>query len=92
MVILVARHRVKDVEHWLNGYKSPAAKAVRERMGVIAETAYVSIQEDNQVMVVHHFQTQTALQAFLDLPEFKAGLKELGVLEPIELKQYTELE
>ena len=87
MVLLLARHRVADAKQFLDGYNGPEASAVRERYGVSNDSVWATVQDNNDVLITHHFDTEEQANAFLQAPELKDAME--GLLEPTEKEVIT---
>ena len=91
MIVLMARHAVQDLNLWLEAYRSDAALAVRKASGVTSDAVHVLCDNPQKLMVTHHFASREEAEAFLNLPEFQEALKQMGVIEPIEIELYETL-
>lgn len=81
---LFVRHDVKDLTHWLDGYKTRTEAGLLEEYGIIAESVHTDLNGGSTVIVMHQFTDETALNAFMALFEsevFRTGAaNEGGVL------------
>lgn len=78
MVRMFVRHDVKDYATWRAGYD--AAGELRGSNGVKGDWVYQSVENGNDVTVVHDFDSVEAAQAFIALPDLKAAMDEIGVV------------
>ncbi|MDR9392081.1 MAG: hypothetical protein RI554_08655 [Trueperaceae bacterium] len=79
MVRLLVRHPVQDFAAWKAGYLSPDMKGIRDRLGVRHDAFYTTVEDVNDVLVIHDFDSADAAQAFLADGELQAALGTLGV-------------
>ncbi|WP_334030343.1 hypothetical protein [Alteromonas sp. P256] len=91
MILLLARHKVLDTEAFLVGYKDEKASSLREKFGVKDESAWKTIHEENDVLVMHKFESEDQANAFLEADELKDMMKELGVIEEPSLQIFSSL-
>ena len=91
MILLLARHKVADAEKFIAGYTGPDASAVRARHGVKDDAIWATVQDGNDVLVVHHFDTEEQANAFLAADELKAAMDALGVVEAPKLQLFHRL-
>lgn len=63
MVLLLARHKVADAEKFIAGYTGAEASAVRAQYGVKEDSAWATVQDNNDVLVMHHFETEEQANA-----------------------------
>ena len=91
MVLLLARHKVADPEAFIAGYTGPEAVLVRSKYGVKEDGVWATVQDDHDVLVVHHFDTQEQADTFLAADELKAVMESLGVVEAPKLQLFNRL-
>ena len=89
MILLLARHKVADAGKFITGYTSPDASAVRAKYGVKDDAVWATVQDGNDVLVVHHFDTQEQADAFLAADDLKAAMEALGVIEAPKLQLFS---
>ncbi len=77
MVTLFVRHDVQDYAKWRQGYDENVS--VRTSGGVRSDTVYRSVDDGNNLTVVHDFDSIDAAQAFAGSDELKAAMAALGV-------------
>lgn len=80
MALLVVLHHVRDYPAWRTVYESAAD--LQRANGVTAESVYRAAGDPNTVLVLHHFDSVAAAQAFAALPELKAAMAKSGVEGP----------
>ncbi len=78
MVRLFVRHDVADYATWRKGYDD--SDAFRQSGGVKHAEVYVSLDNGNDVTVIHDFDTADAARAFVSSPELKEIMKSIGVV------------
>lgn len=91
MVLLLARHKVADAATFIAGYTGPDASAVRAKYGVKEDSVWATVQDGNDVLVLHHFDTEEQANAFLAADELKSAMAALGVIEAPKLQAFTRL-
>ena len=91
MVLLLARHKVADAAAFITGYTGPDASAVRAEYGVKDDAVWATVQDGNDVLVVHHFDTEEQANAFLAADELKPVMEALGVVEAPKLQLFSRL-
>ncbi|WP_273521554.1 hypothetical protein [Rhodosalinus sediminis] len=91
MVLLLARHKVADAATFIAGYTGPEASAVRAKYGVSDDAVWATVEDGNDVLVVHHFETEEQANAFLAADELKAAMETLGVVEAPKLQIFNRL-
>lgn len=91
MVLLLARHKVADAATFIAGYTGSEASAVRARYGVKDESAWATVQDGNDVLVIHHFDTEDQANAFLAADDLKSAMAALGVVEAPKLQIFKRL-
>lgn len=91
MVLLLARHKVADAEKFIAGYTGPEASAVRAQFGVKEDSVWATIQDNNDVLVIHHFDTEEQANMFLAADELKTAMEAVGVIEAPKLQIFNRL-
>ncbi|MFA8388346.1 MAG: hypothetical protein ACEPO2_22225 [Pelagibaca sp.] len=91
MVLLLARHTVADAAAFIAGYNSEDASTVRAKYGVKDDTVWATVQDNNDVLVVHHFDSEEQANAFLAADELQAAMAALGVTEAPRLQVFNHL-
>ncbi len=91
MVMLLARHKVADAGTFIAGYKGPDAAAVRAKYGVREDSVWATVQDDDDVLVIHHFDSEAQANAFLAADELKDAMAALGVTEAPKLQVFNSL-
>jgi hypothetical protein len=77
MVRLFARHSVADYAAWRRAYD--AFDAERRNLGVTAHAAYRSVNDPNDVIVWHDFDTRERAEAFMSSENLRRALERAGV-------------
>jgi heme-degrading monooxygenase HmoA len=70
--IALIRHRVNDFETWKKVYDGFAPTQTEH--GVHAHQVLRSIENPNDVIVTHTFESSEAARAFFDMPELKEAM------------------
>ena len=78
MTRVFVRHQVSDYAAWRKVYDSFAP--VQKANGVIAESVYRSVDDPNDVTVIHDFATADAAHAFTKLEELGKAMESSGVV------------
>jgi len=91
MVMLLARHKVADAGKFLAGYKGSDAAAVRAKYGVREDSVWATVQDNDDVLVIHHFDSEEQANAFLAADELKDAMAALGVTEAPKLQVFNSL-
>ena len=76
-VRLFVHHEVADYAVWKKGYNDYAK--TQKKMGVIYQAVYQSIDNPNDVTVIHDFHSAEKAKAFVNSPDLKATMEKLGV-------------
>jgi len=71
--------RVEDYERWKAGYD--ASVEHRKAAGEISYQVFRDVEDPNIVTVVSVQQSAEGVQALLDSPEIKEGMKKAGIVE-----------
>ena len=89
--ISLVRHRVADFDAWRKVYDDFAP--IQAEHGVHAHQVLRSIENPNDVIVTHTFDSPEAASAFFAMPELKQGMSEGGVdAESVEISFFDEVE
>lgn len=88
MIMMLARHKVEDSGRFLEGYNSAENKAIRDAAGVTNDAAFSTVEDHNDVLVWHEFESLEAAQAFVDNPELGEAMGKLGVAEPPHIQMF----
>ena len=89
--ISLVRHRVADFDAWKNLYDGFAP--IQTEHGVLGHQVLRSIENPNDVIVTHTFDSPEAASAFFAMPELKQGMSEGGVdAESVEISFFDEVE
>ena len=89
--VAVIRHRVADFDAWKKMYDGFAP--IQAEHGVHAHQVLRSIENPNDVIVTHTFDSPEAASAFFAMPELKQGMSEGGVdAESVEISFFDEVE
>lgn len=76
-VRVFVRHEVSDYAAWKKAYEDFGSQ--RSKMGVTDQAVYRSIDNLNDVTVIHDFKTLQKAKAFASSPELKAAMMKAGV-------------
>lgn len=76
-VRMFVRHDVTDYPAWRKVYDS--FKPTQKKLGVTAQAVYRSIDNPNDITVIHDFATLEAAKAMVASPELKAAMETSGV-------------
>ena len=76
-VRLFAHHTVADFNRWKVGYDSYAKE--QKRAGVIKKSVYRSVDNPNEVTVIHDFKDLNRAKVFANSPELAALMVKIGV-------------
>lgn len=89
--IAVVRHRVADFDAWKKMYDGFAP--IQADHGVQGHEVLRSIENPNDVIVTHRFDSREAARAFFAMPELKEAMSQGGVsAESVEVSYYDEVE
>ena len=89
--IAVVRHRVDDFEAWKKVYDGFATAQAEH--GVLAHQVLRSIENPNDVVVTHTFESSEAARAFFARPELKEAMSEGGVdTDSVDISYFNEVE
>jgi len=76
-VRMFVRHEVADYGAWRKAYDAFAA--TQKKLGVVHESVYQSIDNPNDVTVIHDFHSAEQARTFAASPELKAAMEKSGV-------------
>jgi heme-degrading monooxygenase HmoA len=89
--IAVIRHRVADFDAWQQVYDGFAP--IQAEHGVQSHQVLRSIENPNDVIVTHTFESREAADAFFGLSELKEAMSEGGVeADSVEISYFDEVE
>lgn len=77
MAISVVLHRVADYDAWRRVYDSVAD--LQKAGGVTAESVHRMGGDPDNVLVIHHFDTVDAAQAFFASPDLRDAMMRGGI-------------
>jgi len=89
--IALVRHPVADFDAWKQMYDGFAPTQAEH--GVQAHQVLRSIENPNDVIVTHTFDSREAARAFFAMPELKEAMSEGGVnADAFEISYFDEVE
>jgi quinol monooxygenase YgiN len=89
--IALVRHRVDDFDAWKKVYDGFAP--IQAEHGVHDHQVLRSIENPNDVIVTHTFDSREAASAFFATPELKETLSKAGVnADSVEISYFDEVE
>jgi quinol monooxygenase YgiN len=89
--IAVIRHRVADFDAWKELYDGFAP--IQAEHGVQGHQVLRSIENPNDVLVTHTFDSREAASAFFAMPELKEAMSQAGVdADSVEISYFDEVE
>jgi heme-degrading monooxygenase HmoA len=89
--IAVIRHRVADYDAWKTEYDGFAP--IQAEHGVQAHQVLRSIENPNDVIVTHTFDSREDARAFFAMPELKEAMSQAGVsADSLEISYFDEIE
>ena len=89
--IALIRHRVDDFEAWKEVYDG--FSPIQAEHGVHAHQVLRSIENPNDVIVTHTFDSSEAARAFFAMPELKEAMSEGGVdTDSVDISYFDEVE
>jgi heme-degrading monooxygenase HmoA len=87
----LVRHRVDDFDGWKKAYDDFAS--IQAEHGVRAHQVLRSIENPNDVLVTHTFDSREAARAFFAMPELKEAMSKAGVnADSVEISYFDEVE
>ena len=75
MVRMFLRHEVADYDAWREVYD----RFDRGRLGVVSAAVYRSLDDPNDVTVVHDFESTESAHAFADASDLENAMRDAGV-------------
>jgi len=89
--ISIVRHRVADFDAWRKEYDGFAP--IQAEHGVHAHQVLRSIENPNDVIVTHTFDSPEAAKAFFAMPELKEAMSKGGVnADSVQISYFDEIE
>jgi len=89
--IAVVRHQVEDFDAWKKVYDTFAP--VQAEHGVHAHQVLRSIENPNDVVVTHTFDSPDAARAFFAMSELKETMSQAGVnADSVQISYFDEVE
>jgi quinol monooxygenase YgiN len=89
--IALVRHRVADFDAWKKVYDGFAP--IQAEYGVHGHQVLRSIENPNDVIVTHTFDSREAASAFFATPELKEAMSKAGVnADSVEISYFDEVE
>ena len=89
--IAIVRHRVADFDAWKTVYDGFAP--IQAEHGVHAHQVLRSMDNPNDVIVTHTFDSRDTARAFFAMPELKEAMSEAGVdADSVEISYFDEVE
>ncbi|MFL6136317.1 MAG: antibiotic biosynthesis monooxygenase [Frankiaceae bacterium] len=90
MATTFLRHNVNDYDEWRQVYDSVAD--LQRAGGVIEEAVYRSMDDPNEVLVMHRFGSLQEARAFFESDELRAAIDKAGVKESsMRLEMYDKM-
>ena len=87
----LVRHRVADFDAWKKVYDGFAP--IQAEHGVLGHQVLRSIENPNDVIVTHTFDSREAAKAFFAMPELKEAMGQAGVsADSVEISYFDEVE
>ena len=89
--IALVRHRVDDFDAWRKVYDGFAP--IQAEHGVHAHQVLRSIEDPNDIIVTHTFDSREAARDFFAMPELKEAMNQGGVnADSVEISYFDEVE
>src|SRR5438552_11660372 len=89
--IAIVRHRMTDFDAWKTVYDGFAP--IQAEHGVHAHQVLRSMDNPNDVIVTHTFDSRDTARAFFAMPELKEAMSEAGVdADSVEISYFDEVE
>ena len=89
--LALVRHRVADYDAWKKAYDGFAP--IQAEHGVLGHQVLRSIENPNDVIVTHTFDSHEAARAFFAMPELKETMNQAGVTaDSVEISYFDEVE
>lgn len=90
-IIALVRHRVADFDAWKKVYDEFAP--IQAEHGVHRHQVLRSIENPNDVIVTHTFDSREVASAFFATPELKEAMSNAGVnADSVEVSYFDEVE
>jgi heme-degrading monooxygenase HmoA len=77
MALLVILHRVGDYDAWRQVYDS--VSGMQKSGGVTHESVHRMVDDPNNVLVLHYFDSVETARAFTTLPELREAMQRANV-------------
>ena len=91
MTVALIRHSVADFDAWKKRYDGFGA--VQAEHGVQFQQVLRSLENPNEVVVTHTFESPEAAEAFFAMPELKEAMGEGGVIaDSVKISYFDEVE
>jgi len=89
--ISLVRHRVADFDAWRKVYDGFAP--IQAEHGVQGHQVLRSVENPNDVIVIHTFDSREVANAFFAMPELKEAMSKAGVnADSVEISYFDEVE
>ena len=89
--ISLVRHRVADFDAWRKVYDDFAP--IQAEHGVLGHQVLRSIENPNDVIVTHTFDSREAAKGFFAMPELKEAMSKAGVnADSVQISYFDEVE
>ena len=89
--ISLVRHRVADFDAWKKVYDGFAP--IQTEHGVLGHQVLRSIENPNDVIVTHTFDSRETARAFFAMPKLKEAMSQAGVnADSVEISYFDEVE
>jgi len=89
--VALVRHRIADFDAWKKVYDGFAP--IQAEHGVLGHQVLRSIENPNDVIVTHRFDSREAARAFFAMPELKEAMSQAGVdSDSVEISYFDEVE
>ena len=89
--VALVHHRVADFDAWKKMYDDFAPSQAKH--GVRGQQVLRSIENPNDVIVTHTFDSPETARAFFAMPELKDAMREGGVdADTVEISYFNEVE
>jgi len=76
-VRIYVRHEVNDYTAWRKVYNE--FNATRRKLGVVNQAVYRTVDNGNDITVIHDFKSMEQAKAFVASPDLKAAMDKAGV-------------
>ena len=76
-VRMFVRHEVTDYATWRKGYDG--FRATQRQLGVVSQSVYQSVDDSNDITVVHDFKSELDAKAFAASDKLKTAMQGSGV-------------